>query len=161
MLPRCMQASAQQQSISQCLHSFMILSLPPDATADPSGLQSTAKTSSACPGRSSFSFRVLMSQTCRTIAIASFQLRRRLDCKFLLSITPSAASPCWPAWHAIKQSHRCESLYGDLRGTLLTCKRLHPDSPCPKTVDHVVADQSAKAWVSGCTTLRCPEKIEH
>eukprot|EP00967_Tisochrysis_lutea_P034495 scaffold41187_cov30-Tisochrysis_lutea.AAC.1 len=44
-------------------HIFRLRSLPPEATRSPSGLQSTAYTSSACPGRSSFSLRVRTSQT--------------------------------------------------------------------------------------------------
>ena len=48
----------------QCFQSLSTRSFPPDATMAPSGLQSTANTSSAWPGKSSFSFRVRTSQTC-------------------------------------------------------------------------------------------------
>lgn len=47
-----------------CRHSFTTLSFPPDATPLPSGLQSTAYTSSAWPGRSTISLRVRRSHTC-------------------------------------------------------------------------------------------------
>ena len=47
----------------QFFHNLTFLSLPPDATMLPSGDQSTAYTSSACPGRSSFSFLLRTSHT--------------------------------------------------------------------------------------------------
>lgn len=46
--------------------SLSTLSLPPEATDAPSGLQSTVYTSSAWPGRSKRSLRVCTSQTCST-----------------------------------------------------------------------------------------------
>lgn len=48
----------------QFFQSFTHRSRPPEATIAPSGLQSTAYTSSACPGRSSFSFLLRTSHTC-------------------------------------------------------------------------------------------------
>lgn len=53
-----------EQAVSQLRQSFTMRSLPPDATMEPSGLQSTAYTSSACPGKSILSFLVRTSQTC-------------------------------------------------------------------------------------------------
>lgn len=51
-------------AVSQLRQSFTMRSLPPDATMEPSGLQSTAYTSSACPGKSILSFLLRTSQTC-------------------------------------------------------------------------------------------------
>ncbi len=53
----------------QCLHILTALSFPPLPTLSPSGLQSTAKTSSWCPGRSSFSFPVVTSQTLSVVSL--------------------------------------------------------------------------------------------
>ena len=50
-----------------CRQTLSTWSFPPDATELPSGLQSTVYTSSACPGRSIFSFLEATSQTCITI----------------------------------------------------------------------------------------------
>ena len=49
----------------QCRHTRRTQSLPPEAAPLPDGLQSTQKTSSACPGRSSFSLREATSHTCQ------------------------------------------------------------------------------------------------
>lgn len=44
-------------------HILTTLSFPPDATFEPSGAQSSAKTSSACPGSSCFNFLSFTLQT--------------------------------------------------------------------------------------------------
>lgn len=48
---------------SMFTYSLRTLSFPPEATREPSGAQSTAYTSSACPGSSSNSFLVFKLQT--------------------------------------------------------------------------------------------------
>ena len=57
-------AGGAGSEVNQLRQSFTMRSLPPDATMEPSGLQSTAYTSSACPGRSILSFLLRKSQTC-------------------------------------------------------------------------------------------------
>lgn len=55
----------------QCRQMRSTQSLPPEAAIPPEGLQSTQKTSSACPGSSSFSLRAAASHTWQGRAVLS------------------------------------------------------------------------------------------